>query len=274
MNPSICAFLLTALLLGTSCQTHFPTIHSASYDGRTAVLNEESQPSLDALPSTNPNTGDYFSLGSSMNHVAAVMGTPTSTNKIGNEIWWYFRYSRVTFRDGQVAEWDNSGNNLKVKLATSSPPRKYFTQGSTQDEVIAVMGTPTRTTRIGDEIWWYYSYSRLTFRDGRVVGWDDTGNNLKVRWSDQAGSIASAPQPAPISSGAVSLPNSGYNAGGLSLPRPSSPSGSYLNSPSFSDGYVDPHYRSGGSVRGYIRKDGTYVSPHYRTGGRVKGFSR
>jgi outer membrane protein assembly factor BamE (lipoprotein component of BamABCDE complex) len=273
MKPSICA-LLGALLLSTSCQTQQPLVYSTSNYGRTLFLPEEPQPSLAPLPNAEPDTGDHFTLGSSMNHVASVMGTPTSTNQIGDEIWWYFRYSRVTFRDGRVAEWNDTGNNLKVKLATSSPAKEYFKQGSTQDDVIAVMGTPTSTNKIGDETWWYYRYSRVTFRDGRVAEWNDTGNNLKVRWSDQVGSIASAPSPAPVSSGAVSLPSSSYRGGGLSWPRLSSPSRSYLYSPSYSDGYVDPHYRSGGSVRGYIRKDGTYVSPHYRSGGRVRGFSR
>ena len=235
-------------------------------------LPEESQANADALPSGNPDTGDYFTLGSSMNHVAAVMGTPTRTSRIGDEIWWYFHFSRVTFRGDRVSEWDDTDNNLKVKLATSSPPKEYFTQGSTQDEVIAVMGTPTRTNKIGDEIWWYFRFSRVTFRDGRVSEWDDTDNNLKVRWSDQAGSIASAPKPASNSSGV--LPSSGYTSGGLPWPRLPSPSRSYLYSPSVSDGYVDPHYRTGGSVRGHFRKDGTYVSPHYRSGGRVRGFSR
>lgn len=272
MNLAFYTSLLVALL-GVSCQTPKSSGHPYSTNNGGTLYLPEVQPSTPASPPlAKPETGDCFTLGSSMDHVATVMGTPSRTNKFLDEVWWYFRYSRVTFRNGRVAEWDNTGNNLKVRLATSSPAKDYFTQGSTQDEVVAVMGTPTRTNKFLDEVWWYYRYSRVTFRDGRVAEWDDTGDNLKVRWSDQVGSIATVPKTAPTPS--ASLPSSGYTSGGLSLPRLPSASRSYLSSPTFSDGYIDSHYRSGGSVRGYFRKDGTYVSPHFRSGSRVRGFSR
>jgi outer membrane protein assembly factor BamE (lipoprotein component of BamABCDE complex) len=288
MKPTLYALLLVSLL-GVSCQTPQSKVHSYSTSRGGTLYEPEVQSSAPlvvqssapaSLPPANQISADYFTLGSTMDHVASVMGAPTRTNEFLDEMWWYFRYSRVTFQNGLVSEWDNTSNNLKVKLATSSPAKDYFTQGSTQDEVIAVMGTPTRTNKFLDEMWWYYRYSRVTFKDGRVAEWDDTSNNLKVRWTDHAGGIASVPKTAIIQSGSALSPSSGYTSRLPILPRlPSLPripssSRSYLYSPSFSDGYVDPHYRSGTSVRGYFRKDGTYVSPHYRSGGRVGGFSR
>jgi outer membrane protein assembly factor BamE (lipoprotein component of BamABCDE complex) len=282
MKPAFYALLLVSLL-GVSCETPQSTAHSYPTNrGGTLFLPEEPsstpaevQSSPPASPSPNNLvSGDYFTLGSTMDHVASVMGTPTSTNKFFDEMWWYYRNSRVTFRNGRVAEWNNTSNNLKVKLATSSPAKDYFTQGSTQDEVVAVMGTPTSTNKFFDEMWWYYRNSRVTFRDGRVAEWNDTSNNLRVRWSDHAGGIASEPKTADVPSVPALSPSSGYTSSVPSLQRLPSPSRSYLYSPSFSDGYVDPHYRRGTSVRGYFRKDGTYVSPHYRSGSRVGGFSR
>jgi outer membrane protein assembly factor BamE (lipoprotein component of BamABCDE complex) len=272
------AFLLLGLL--ASCTT--PIAQTAPDRPRsegTQYLADE--PLLTASPSPEVSVqddldhADYFSLGSTMNHVAKVMGTPTRTADIGDEVWWNYRYSQVTFRDGKVAEWSNSANNLKVRLGTSAPAADYFTQGATTEEVVAVMGTPTRISAIGDEVWWSYSYSQITFKHGRVSSWSNSANNLKVRWSESDAALASSFD---NGSSSTPLPTRAYpsSSSGYSLPRlPSlSPSRSYRYTPSFSDGYVDPHYRSGGYVRGFTRKDGTYVSPHHRSGGRVRGFSR
>jgi hypothetical protein len=64
--------------------------------------------------------------------------------------------------------------------STSSIPRveeKFFTVGSTQDEVSRVQGAPTRTIqRSPTEEWWYYSSSIVVFRDGRVHRFENKGH--------------------------------------------------------------------------------------------------
>jgi hypothetical protein len=177
---------------------------------------------------------DYFTLGSDMNHVASVMGTPTRTDKLFSETWWYYHYSKVVFRESRVAEWSNRSGNLKVHIVPPLVNTDFFTQGSKPDE------------------------------------WDNRSDNLKVRWSDSQGKPAESPPTKADSSlgsvmprGSVYLPSS---SGTLRSPS--------LYLPKLSDGFVDPHYRSGTSVRGYFRKDGTYVAPHYRSGSRIGGFSR
>lgn len=56
---------------------------------------------------------DYFTIGSTMEHVKEVMGTPKS---ISFSRWRYGRYSYVSFdRDGLVDGWDDNENILKVK---------------------------------------------------------------------------------------------------------------------------------------------------------------
>ncbi len=63
---------------------------------------------------------------------------------------------------------------------SSSPllAQSYFTDGATQDEVVAAMGAPTRTTVFHalTEETWNYRDSTVDFRNGRVVGWDNAGN--------------------------------------------------------------------------------------------------
>ena len=53
----------------------------------------------------------------------------------------------------------------------------FFTVGSTQDEVLAVQGTPQKFT----ESEFGYDYSTVYFAGGRVSSWSDISKNLKVK---------------------------------------------------------------------------------------------
>ena len=77
-------------------------------------------------------------------------------------------------------------------IAEKSDKLEFFTMGSTMDEVASVMGTPQQISGLFSEVWWNYGYSRITFMQGRVTGWNNIGNNLKVRWS--ATRAANSPQ--------------------------------------------------------------------------------
>jgi hypothetical protein len=56
-----------------------------------------------------------------------------------------------------------------------------FTIGSTEDEVLAVQGTPTRTSR--NE--WAYGLSTVGFTNGRVASFNNFRGNLKVEMADR-----------------------------------------------------------------------------------------
>ena len=60
----------------------------------------------------------------------------------------------------------------------------YFTRGSTQDEVLAVQGTPTgiKVWEVLEIEWWYYGNSKVVFSlpDRRVTEWTNYGD-LKVK---------------------------------------------------------------------------------------------
>ena len=95
-----------------------------------------------------------------------------------------FKYglSKVYFGNGRVTSWDNSNYNpLRTKLIPSQRTvnRGYFTVGSTKDEVLAVQGTPDSFT----DYMFKYGLSKVHFRNGRVIGWDNISdyNPLKVR---------------------------------------------------------------------------------------------
>ena len=139
----------------------------------------------------NPNTGKItpgnpskpqgvvssgaFTVGSTMKEVAAIQGTPDSFS----EGRFGYGYSNVYFKDGRVTNWYSTRlSPLKVKLAAPSTNKKYFTVGSTKEEVVAIQGTPDSFS----ETYFRYGYSNVHFKDGRVTDWDNsTVNPLKVK---------------------------------------------------------------------------------------------
>ncbi|MEJ5300639.1 MAG: J domain-containing protein [Thermodesulforhabdaceae bacterium] len=57
------------------------------------------------------------------------------------------------------------------------PSKSFFTVGSTEDEVLSVQGMPDKKS--GQM--WHYGLSKVMFRDGRVVGYDNFDGSLKVQ---------------------------------------------------------------------------------------------
>jgi outer membrane protein assembly factor BamE (lipoprotein component of BamABCDE complex) len=70
--------------------------------------------------------------------------------------------------------------------------KDFFTVGSDMDEVASIMGTPVTIMHFLDDTWWYYGTSRIVFRNGRVIEWDNSENNLKVRWNASTPDVATA----------------------------------------------------------------------------------
>ncbi|MEJ5365219.1 MAG: J domain-containing protein [Desulfosoma sp.] len=145
-----------------------------NFDGRLRVSL------LPSAEGSHPGSGaDFFTLGSSKDEVLRVQGTPTS---VRGSVW-HYGFGSVRFSEDRVVSFDNSFGNLKVRL---EPSREYlektggrtpsfFTIGSSADEVLAVQGTPTSVR--GNL--WFYDFSDVLFRDGRV-GWvNDPGGRLR-----------------------------------------------------------------------------------------------
>ncbi len=120
----------------------------------------------DSLPARK----EYFSVGSKPGDVYAAQGIPTKTE---NDVWHYGQ-SRVYFEKGVVTRWvEDSKYPLMVSEVgeneedASPSVIKFFSQGSTKQEVRAVQGTPLRET----DTLWEYRVSRVYFKNDRVTGW-------------------------------------------------------------------------------------------------------
>lgn len=141
-----------------------------------------------ALDNTTAPSDTYFHLGSNKQTVLQIQGNPTTVNKIeaiGIETW-YYGLSSVTFKNGRVSEFSNSGDNLQVRMSTTRTTEStltFFTIGSIKDQVLAVQGQPTSISKIdaiGIETW-YYGLNSVTFKNGRVHEYSNSGGDLQIR---------------------------------------------------------------------------------------------
>lgn len=105
----------------------------------------------------------------------------TSTLIIGNS--WAYWYSSVELdSNDHVIGWNNINHNLKVSIGSKKKGATPFTIGSSIQDVIDAMGTPTSI--IGNS--WGYEYSTIQFDlNGEVKGWSNIENNLKVTISSK-----------------------------------------------------------------------------------------
>lgn len=148
-----------------------------------AAARDDNDPGRDSATDAALQQPTEFTVGSSQEEVISVQGTPTSINDYGSgrKTLWYGT-SRVGIRNGVVVDYDNSSNNLKVivkplRLSTG----ENWRVGATEDEILSTQGTPTSINDYGSgrkTLW--YGTSRIGIRNGVVVDYDNSSNNLKV----------------------------------------------------------------------------------------------
>ncbi len=147
------------------------------------------QSNVQTRPSRNPNVQEFWIPGTDRSVVIDIQGTPSRVIRYDTfcqEIL-YYGDSRVELQHGQVSEYDNVGNNLKVvgDATTASifqGDRSFWTLGSLKEEVFRFQGAPDRIINyetIGKEML-YYGNSSIELEDGSVVGYRNEDRNLKV----------------------------------------------------------------------------------------------
>ena len=147
--------------------------HYNNFDGSLKVL----------LLSSKPNTKApvFFTIGSTKDEVLAVQGTPT---RVLHRTW-YYGFSQIRFQEERVVSYDNFFGNLKIRMLPSvreepSIKKAFFTIGSSRDEVLSVQGTPTSVQ--GNM--WFYGFSNILFRNGRVKYVLDSDRRLHFQEPD------------------------------------------------------------------------------------------
>lgn len=156
-------------------------------------------------------------------------------------------------------------NTCWGKIILDESGNKFITIGSTKDEVLEVLGTPSNIYPSLNE--WGYNCEYISF-DGneRIKGYTNA-KTLKILMIPKSKSIVNESLPTPK---ATSSPKTILNTI-QSTNESTSIRTTYIPASSC---YGEISEKTGRpktvAVKGYTRKDGTYVKPHYRSAPRRK----
>ena len=115
----------------------------------------------------------FFTINSTADEVLSAQGTPSAMH--GDR--WSYAFSSIEFEQGHVVGYSDISANLHVRLTPrANVHAALFGVGSTMDEVLAAQGTPSGVS--GDR--WSYGFSSVVFTHGKVSGYSDISNNLRV----------------------------------------------------------------------------------------------
>ena len=131
---------------------------------------------LPTTPAPADQVPETFAIGAHRDEVLHAQGTPSRVE--GNK--WYYGLSEVVLKDGKVVAFNNFFSTLRVLMKPKDHvpldmPSKQFSIGSTQDEVLAVQGTPSGV----QSNLWSYELSDVWFQNGRVRMVNDFSHVLK-----------------------------------------------------------------------------------------------
>lgn len=166
--------------------------------GQYSVVGWKSRGKLKVSVGTADPKAPAFKRFSTKQEVVKAMGTPSEIelSTSGVEIWAYSDsktvgnfttkfYNYVYFKDDRVQSWQNDGN-LKVNIGNKVEKPVPIKLGSTRQDVINAMGTPTKisdgnTKQISE--WWQYGESSVHFNEitGGVDSFYNAGNlNINI----------------------------------------------------------------------------------------------
>ncbi|OGI09685.1 MAG: hypothetical protein A2Y40_05785 [Candidatus Margulisbacteria bacterium GWF2_35_9] len=118
---------------------------------------------------------NMINIGSPKSEVTRIMGAPQKTIQSASSETWFYDESSITFKNEKVAEWSNLGN-LKISIGTINQNAAPIKCGSTKDQVIAAMGTPSGVINNTNQDIWFYEASSIIFINGKISSLNNKGN--------------------------------------------------------------------------------------------------
>lgn len=156
-------------------------------------------------------------------------------------------------------------NTSWSQIIVDDTGKKHITIGSTKDEVIEVLGTPSKINAFLN--CWYYGYEYIGF---------DGYDRIKDYTDAKTLRILLVPQSQKTKTKDASKNSSLYftNASNINTTILSKQAASESSTNISASGYGEISEKTGRPktvhVNGYYRKDGTYVKPHYRSAPKRK----
>ena len=96
--------------------------------------------------------------------------TPTASNYAPKQ-----HNSNQSYRERRISELEPN--------AITQPTYNFITIGSSKKDVARIQGTPSAIDVMSYTEMWRYQYSTITFRDNKVIEWNDISGILKVRYA-------------------------------------------------------------------------------------------
>ena len=137
----------------------------------------------------------YWALGSTVEDILAIQGTPTrvkSYEALETDIF-YYGHNLVELHNDIVVGYSNFDDSMKIDInamipgvghdAIATTTTKNWSIGSTRAEVFKIQGTPSQVERSDSDCvqTLHYDDSTVDLRNGRVQEYDNFSNNLRVR---------------------------------------------------------------------------------------------
>ena len=144
---------------------------------------------VEMRPGLNTTEGPHFTLGSHIDDVLRVQGTPSAITRydaLGTMTWRYGSSKvEIATPSKTVRQWTNRGSlRVEMRPGRNTTGGPHFTLGSHIDDVLRLQGTPSAITRYdaSGTMTWRYNNStvEVSMSTMRVMDWRDRGN-LRVR---------------------------------------------------------------------------------------------
>ncbi|MDD5149337.1 MAG: hypothetical protein PHC28_02500 [Flavobacterium sp.] len=75
---------------------------------------------------------------------------------------------------------------ISLTVNAQKKTSSYYSLGSTEDEVLKIQGQPTSISKIGNSTTYFYSYSYVSFENGKVESYNNSAHNLKIKIKPQS----------------------------------------------------------------------------------------
>ncbi len=155
---------------------HYESSH-VKFDGAGNVIEWKSVYNQLSNGLQKPVEGsEYFKVGSTQGDVLNVMGAPDAVLAINPDVWCYGS-SHIKFRDNKVVEWRNQYRQLDMGMKLSEEGAASVHIGSSEEEVLLALGSPTEVLVINPNVW-HYKESHLLFEDHHVIEWRNVYKQL------------------------------------------------------------------------------------------------
>jgi hypothetical protein len=170
-----CVPMVSSVIFGILTIIFILNIKSYKPEIKSIAINQNVRGSKIQAASIYGEDSNSFTVGSSKDTVTKVMGMPDSIYLFS----WSYGSSMVYFNsENKVEGWAIVDRPLKVRMRDKQKNAKSFTVGSTKEDVVRVMGTPTSVFPYS----WSYGASTVNFdNEGKVKSWSIVDKPLKVK---------------------------------------------------------------------------------------------